>query len=79
MEAKRKEWSSKYNYRDACAIDSCDMCSYANHIDVNLDRRVESLTCSACSEDTGISDCAVEFGSICDLYLPEIMDGPAEE
>lgn len=78
MEPKRKDWSSKYNYRDACAIDSCELCSYANHIDINLDRRVESLTCSACGDDTGMT-CAVDFGSICDLYLPDIMDDDQAE
>lgn len=74
----RKNWSDRYNYRDAGAIDSCELCSYANHIDVDLDRRVESLTCSAWGDDTGMT-CAVEFGSICDLYLPEIMEDRPEE
>jgi hypothetical protein len=68
-----KQWAAKYNYRNAGAVDSCDLCSYANHIDADNDKRVEALTCAACSEDTGVRF-QVNFESICDLYLPELLE-----
>lgn len=69
----QEEWAAKYHYRDAGAVDSCDLCSYASHVDTNHDKRVESLNCSAGSEDTGAT-LKVDFGSICDLFLPELME-----
>ncbi|MCL4474308.1 MAG: hypothetical protein M1455_10315 [Actinobacteria bacterium] len=69
----QKDWASKYHYREAGAVDSCDLCSYAIRIDTDHDKRVEALTCSAGSEDTG-GAFPVDFGSICDLFLPEMME-----
>jgi len=73
-----KQWAVRYHYRDAGAVDSCDLCSYAVRIDADNDERVEALTCSACSQDTGTSF-AVDFGSICDNFLPEMLEDKPED
>ena len=69
----RKEWAARYHYREAKAVDSCDVCSYANRIDTDGDTLIESLTCAAATEDTG-APFSVDFGNICDLFLPEMME-----
>lgn len=67
------EWTRKYNYREAPSINSCELCSYAQEIDVDGERGVEALVCDAASDDTG-NRFEVEFSTICDLYEPELLE-----
>ncbi len=73
LNSDQPSWADKYHYREAPSINSCQMCSYAKEIDEDGEPGVEALLCSACGEDTGASF-SVDFSSICDLFLPELMD-----
>ncbi len=78
MNAEQQAWTGKYNYREATAVDSCDLCAYAIRIDTDHDLRVEALSCDACGDDTG-APFNVDFGFICDLFLPELLEEEPEK
>lgn len=72
MTDNQSEWALKYNYREARSINCCELCSYAEKIDLDGHRGVEALICSAATNDTGQS-CPVGFDKICDLFNSELL------
>jgi len=76
--ASQSDWADKYHYREAPAINSCEVCSYALEVDEDGRRGIESLVCAACNEDTG-THFTVDFAAICDLFLPDLMNDEERE
>lgn len=77
ISGEQAQWAKKYNYREADSINSCELCSYAREIDEDGLRGVEALVCEAGSDDTG-NDFSVDFSTICDLFLPELLEEKQE-
>lgn len=75
---RQSDWADKYHYREAPAINSCEVCSYAQEVDQDGQPGVEALVCAACGEDTG-THFRVDFSAICDLFMSDLMDDEEEE
>lgn len=74
----RTHWARKYNYREAPSINSCELCAYVTEVDVDGERGVEALICSAGTDDTG-QQFSVRFTTICDLYESDLLENKPDE
>lgn len=70
---EKSEWVKDYNYRLTDSINSCELCTYGDPIDIDGQPGVESLYCRAGAEDTG-RICEVDFRGICDLFVSDLFD-----
>lgn len=66
-------WTKWYNYHTTLSINSCELCSYSDPIDIDEKPGVESLYCMAGAEDTG-KIFKVDFEGICDLFLSDLLE-----